>query len=73
VAALVLASNPELTWAEAREVLRRSCDRIDPDDGRYSPDGHSPWYGYGRLNAGVAVELAVADTLLASGATGERV
>ncbi|MFC4071807.1 S8 family peptidase [Actinoplanes subglobosus] len=58
VAALVLACNPALTWAEVRDVLRRSCDRIDPAGGRYSAAGHSPWYGFGRLNAGTAVRLA---------------
>jgi subtilisin family serine protease len=58
VAALVLSCNPALRWHEARDILRRSCEPIDPDNGAYSPQGHSPRYGYGRLNAGAAVMMA---------------
>jgi subtilisin family serine protease len=57
VAALVLARNPELRSSEVKDVLRRSCDRIDAADGQWV-DGHSPWYGFGRLNAENAVRLA---------------
>jgi subtilisin family serine protease len=59
VAALVLARNPELRADEVRDVLGRSCDRIDPKGGRYGKKGRSRIYGYGRLNALRAVELAV--------------
>lgn len=59
VAALVLSRNPELRWTEVKDVLRRSCDRIDPADGQWSAEGRSPWYGFGRLNAENAVRLAV--------------
>jgi hypothetical protein len=55
VAALVLSRNPSLRWDEVKDVLRRSCDRIDPEGGKYDADGHSPNYGYGRLNAEKAV------------------
>jgi hypothetical protein len=55
VAALVLSRNPSLRWAEVKDVLRRSCDRIDPKDGKYDTNGHSKLYGYGRLNAERAV------------------
>jgi subtilisin family serine protease len=58
VAALVLARNPDLRAGEVREVIRRSCDRIDTAGGAYGPDGHSRFYGYGRVNARRAVELA---------------
>jgi subtilisin family serine protease len=58
VAALVLSANPDLKWQEVKDVLKRSCDRIDPQDGQYDASGHSPFYGYGRLNAQTAVELA---------------
>jgi subtilisin-like proprotein convertase family protein len=58
VAALVLSRNPELRWDEVKDVLKRSCDRIDPTGGRYDPSGHSRIYGYGRVNARRAVELA---------------
>ena len=59
VAALVLARNPSLRWDEVKDVIRRSCDRIDPTGGRYDANGHSRKYGYGRVNAKKAVELAL--------------
>jgi subtilisin family serine protease len=58
VAALVLARNPSLRWDEAKDVLRRSCDRVDPGGGEYDANGHSPFFGFGRLNAKTAVGLA---------------
>ena len=58
VAALILARNPNLRWEEVREILRRSCDPIDPKGGKYDEQGHSKKYGYGRVNAKKAVELA---------------
>jgi subtilisin-like proprotein convertase family protein len=58
VAALVLAVNPALRWQEVRDILRRACDRIDPQGGQYNAQGRSPKYGHGRLNALRAVELA---------------
>ncbi len=52
VAALVLSVNPSLKWNEVRDVLKRSCDRIDPTGGGYnSGTGHSAKYGFGRINA----------------------
>lgn len=118
VIALVLSANPNLTWAETVDILRRSSDKIDentpgyagtPSDitgtfstsadtrttfspslydqsrplgqGRwknkngeyiYELDGFTPtgvadtelyyseWYGYGRVNAKKAVEMALA-------------
>lgn len=59
VAALVLARNPALRWDEVREILRQSCVRIDPAGGNYDADGRSPLYGYGRVSARRAVELAL--------------
>lgn len=58
VAALVLAVNPDLKWQEVKELFKRACDKIDPQGGDYNTAGHSPKYGYGRLNARTAVELA---------------
>lgn len=58
VAALVLSVNPVLKWHEVRELLKQACDKIDPQGGQYDAGGHSPKYGYGRLNARTAVELA---------------
>ena len=59
VAALVLARNPALRWDEVKDVLRRSCDKIDPEGGKYDENGHSRKYGYGRVNARKAVALAL--------------
>jgi len=58
VVALVLAVNPDLKWQEVKDLLKRACDKIDPQNGDYNAAGHSPNYGYGRLNARTAVELA---------------
>lgn len=58
VAALVLSVNPALKWDEVKNLFKRACDKIDPQGGDYDGSGHSPKYGYGRLNARTAVELA---------------
>ena len=58
VAALILGRNPSLRWDEVKDILKRSCDRIDVAGGNYDALGHSPFYGYGRVNARRAVELA---------------
>lgn len=61
VAALVLAQNRELGWEDVKEILRQSCDRIDAAAGGYDENGHSPQYGFGRVNAEAAVRLAHAE------------
>jgi len=44
-----------------KDILRRACDRIDAANGQYDPStGHSPLYGFGRVNAATAVKLASA-------------
>jgi subtilisin family serine protease len=58
VCALVLAANPELTWVDVKDILRLTADKIDTAKGKYNADGHSEWYGYGRVNAAKAVEVA---------------
>jgi subtilisin family serine protease len=60
VVALMLAVNPDLTWRQVREIIKNSCDKIDEDPGNYDASGHSPFYGYGRINARKAVENAKA-------------
>lgn len=62
VAALILSVNPSLTWLEVKELLKNSCDKIDQSNGNYDANGHSPLYGYGRLNAAKAVQNALATT-----------
>lgn len=58
VVALLLAVNPNLKWHEVKDLLKRAGDKIDPQGGNYDASGHSPKYGYGRLNAHTAVDLA---------------
>lgn len=58
VAALILAVNPDLKWHEVRDILAKSCDKIDVAGGGYDAQGRSKLYGFGRLNAETAVRLA---------------
>ncbi len=58
IVALMLAANPNLRPAEIKEMLRISCQRIDEKGGDYDAKGHSIWYGYGRVDAGLAVKNA---------------
>ena len=58
IAALILAANPDLHWNEVKDILRQAGVKIDKTAGAYDSDGHSPYYGYGRPDAGQAVQLA---------------
>ncbi|MDY7100085.1 MAG: S8 family serine peptidase [Actinomycetota bacterium] len=58
VVALMLEANGDLTHTEVKALLAQSCDKIDPDGGNYDERGHSPLYGYGRVNAVRAVSAA---------------
>lgn len=60
VGALVLSANPNLTWRQVKSVLEQSADKIDPGFGAYDAQGKSIYYGYGRVNAFRAVQLALA-------------
>ncbi len=55
VIALILSVNPELSEQEVRQILKVSCEKIDPGFGAYDAQGHSVYYGYGKLNAELAV------------------
>jgi subtilisin family serine protease len=59
VAALVLARNPQLRWDQVKDMLERSCDRIDTAGGQYDAAGRSVFYGLSRINARKAVDLAM--------------
>ncbi len=59
MAALIIARNLSLRGDQVRDILKRSCDQIDATGGDYDATGHSALYGYGRLNAKKAVELAL--------------
>ena len=64
VVGLVLSVNPNLTAREVRQILQQTADKItdsNPDPqlglryGTYDNQGHSQWFGYGRINAHKAV------------------
>lgn len=66
VAALVLSANPKLTASQVKEILQATADKIvdpNPDPvlglkkGSYD-NGHSEWFGYGKINAFKAVQEA---------------
>jgi subtilisin family serine protease len=58
-AALILSVNPELTWQQVREILKETSEKIDAENGQYDPQGHSKFYGYGKVNAEKAVKRAL--------------
>jgi subtilisin family serine protease len=67
VAALVLSANPQLTSTQVKTILQDTADKIvdrDPDiisginRGQYDNQGHSDWFGFGKVNAAKAVALA---------------
>lgn len=59
ICALMLTANPNLSVGEIKNILRQSADKIGPS-GTYNSSGHSIYYGYGRINALRAVQLAAA-------------
>jgi subtilisin family serine protease len=67
VAGLILSVNPHLTARQVREILQTTADKItdpNPDPqlglsyGSYNGQGHSQWFGYGKVNAFAAVQAA---------------
>ncbi|MHA1906296.1 MAG: S8 family serine peptidase [Candidatus Thorarchaeota archaeon] len=69
VAALMLSVNPDLSWVQARQILRNTAIKIDlanvdpigqwqDTTGDGNPD-YSEWYGYGRIDALAAIQAAV--------------
>ncbi|HEY7902614.1 MAG TPA: S8 family serine peptidase [Casimicrobiaceae bacterium] len=72
--ALLLSARPQLNWIEVREILRRTCARIDNAtgnganadaiglwrdlDGDGVPD-YSAWYGAGRIDIDAALAMAL--------------
>lgn len=57
IVALILSANPELTAKEVRQILTSTADKIG-HPGEYV-NGHSPKYGYGRVNAHKALAEAI--------------
>jgi len=70
VAALVKSANPLLRARDVKAIIQATATKIsDPDAdalypanafGTYDADGHSPWFGYGKVDADAAVRAAAA-------------
>jgi subtilisin family serine protease len=58
VCAQILSVNPGLTWRDVRAVIAHSCRKIDIESGTYDARGHSPYYGYGRIDPVRALDVA---------------
>lgn len=69
IGALILSLAPHMRWFELRDLLRATARKIDVDGGTYDDRGHSPQYGYGQVDAFLAV-LAVDALLEVQRATG---
>jgi subtilisin family serine protease len=57
--ALVLSVNPELTCQQIKDILKETSVKIDPVIGKYDAQGHSVYYGYGKVDAEKAVKKAL--------------
>ncbi|NEQ52504.1 MAG: S8 family serine peptidase [Leptolyngbya sp. SIO3F4] len=69
VVGLMLSANPDLTAGEVKQILQDTADKIEdknPDPqlgltyGQYDDQGHSRWFGYGKVNAYKAVKTSQA-------------
>jgi subtilisin family serine protease len=67
--ALMLSVNPELTPTNVKEIIRLSCEQIDKAEGEYDDNGHSVYYGYGRINAGLLLQNTLNKPNTASNST----
>jgi subtilisin family serine protease len=58
IGALVLSRNTDLTTADIRAILQNTADKIGGNNGlaAYNVSGFNQFYGFGRVNAEVAVE-----------------
>jgi subtilisin family serine protease len=59
VAALMLSVHPDLSATQVEQIIRETARPIDTEGGYYNAQGHSPYYGYGLLDAGAAVREAL--------------
>ncbi|MGB1205824.1 MAG: S8 family serine peptidase [Chitinophagales bacterium] len=57
VCALMLSANPNLTASEVKSILAHSADKIGHES-EYDARGYSVRYGFGRVNALKAVQMA---------------
>jgi subtilisin family serine protease len=63
IIALMLESNPLLSWRDVQYILQTTADRIDIDSPSWDLNGagiwHSDDYGFGLINASAAAETAL--------------
>ncbi|MBX2876456.1 MAG: S8 family serine peptidase, partial [Saprospiraceae bacterium] len=68
VAGLLKSANPALSATEILQILETTADKIEdsiPDPvlgqrkGSYDANGHSEWFGFGKINAEKAVKAAI--------------
>ncbi|UZR96492.1 S8 family serine peptidase [Chondrinema litorale] len=57
--ALVLSVNPDLSSSEVKRIIIETADKIDLNNANYDTNGHSEYFGFGRINAQKAVEMAM--------------
>jgi subtilisin family serine protease len=55
ICALILSIKPDLTSQEVKQLLQKTARKID-DQKSYDASGHSPYYGYGCVDAASAVK-----------------
>jgi subtilisin family serine protease len=60
IAGLILSVRPGLTVEDVKEIMKASADKIGPAGSYSGSTGHSIAFGFGRINAGAAVEAAMA-------------
>jgi subtilisin family serine protease len=57
--ALMLSANSDLTWQQVKDIIKETCVKIDVSNGHYDAQGHSKYYGYGKIDAEKAVKRAL--------------
>lgn len=57
---LMLSVNPDLTYSDVRDAITSTADKVDTTRFQYS-NGWNDHLGYGRINAGAAFAMVVAD------------
>jgi subtilisin family serine protease len=57
--ALMLSVNPDLTMQQVKDIIRETAEKIDIANGQYDVQGHSKYYGYGKIDAEGAVKKAI--------------
>jgi subtilisin family serine protease len=58
IVAQILSAAPHLRSCDAKALLAKACVPIDVEHGEYDARGHSPLYGFGRIDPRNAVALA---------------